>query len=205
VLHRISIHVVRRQPHWRGGKPARQVAPWEFGKGVRRRGGGEPGAQSKRLVPTSAASSICRAALHWVVRRAGELLSWKCQRGLTSPEGIDSGTAGDVRHPRQPRRCPLRGRPRVQGHRHAAVTRCATSEGVTGGGQSALGVGLHAAEALTSGSLHQAVRGQGLRTEGPASQADSAYAAPGPGQRRVPLSSVVLSRRIAMIMWQALE
>ena len=88
------------------------------------------------------------------------------QRGLTSPEGIDRGTAGDVRHPRQPRRCPLRGGPRVQGHRHAAVTRCATSEGVTEGGQSALGVGLHAAEALTPGSPHSAVRGQGRRGRG---------------------------------------
>ena len=48
---------------------------WGIGKGARRRGGGEHGRSQGVTWPTSAASSTCRAALHWVVRRAGGLLS----------------------------------------------------------------------------------------------------------------------------------
>ena len=64
-----------------------------------------------------------------------------------------------------------------------AATPRTTEEGVTSGGHSAIGVGLHAAEALTPGSQRQAVRGQESKArEGSASQADSAASSQGSGQ-----------------------
>ena len=81
-----------------------------------------------------------------------------------------------------------------------------TGEGVTPGGQSVVGDGLHAAEALTPSSPRQAVRGQESKAqEGPASQADSAASSQGSGQRRAPLLSPALSCRIMMVGRWALE
>ena len=170
------------------------------------RRGSVGGAHGEHFSSTSAASSTRRAALRRVVRQVGGLSGYEHQRSLTSFEGVRGGAAGDVHHPRQPRRCPLRGRPRVNGYRCVdGDVRRTTEEGVTSGGQSAIGDGLHAAEALTPGNLRQAVRGQGLRRVGPVSHTGSASSTQGSGQRRAPLLSAALSHRIVMVVWSALE
>ena len=148
-------------------KPDRQVAPWDLGNGVHRRGGGQvEGLTASAPHPPQphhqpAGLPFTGWSGEWVGRpAAGVSGASQALRALVEGRPATCVTHGSP----DAARCEDAPESTITGAR--AATLCATGEGVTLGGQSIVGVGLHAAEALTPSSSRQAVRGQDSRTGG---------------------------------------
>ena len=128
--------------------------------------GGRLRALAEQCAATSAATPIRRVAL---TRSSGGRVGRPATGTsvASAPRGCSGGAAGAIRHPRQPRRCLMRGRARARVHRCACGNAAYHQRGSHSGyGHSDTGVALHAAESPTPATSTPGGQGSGAAARG---------------------------------------